>query len=134
MLPRLLLDTHVVIRWMRDSKKLSKQQLRALDEAERRAEPVGVSAMSLLEIAVLASQGRVKLKTSLQEFFEDLQTNPVFRVLPLSYEIAQEVGSMGSGLRDPADRAIVATARVHRLRLVTSDQRIIDSKLVSVID
>jgi PIN domain nuclease of toxin-antitoxin system len=36
-------------------------------------------------------------------------------------------------LRDPADQAIVATARVHRLKLVTSDQRIIESKLVPVI-
>jgi len=134
LLPRLLLDTHVVIRWMRDSKKLSKQQVRALDEAERRAEPVTLSAMSLLEVAVLTSQGRVKLKTSLQEFFEDLQTNPVFRILPLTYEIAQEVGSMGSALKGPADRTIVATARVHSLRLVTSDQRIIESKLVSVLD
>ncbi len=134
MLPRLLLDTHVVVRWMRDSKKLSKQQVRALDEAERRAEPVTLSSMTLLEVAVLVSQGRVKLKTSLQEFFEDLQTNPVFRILPLTYEIAAEVASMGSALRDPADRAIVATARAHRLRLVTSDQRIIDSKLVSVVD
>src|ERR1700730_17940760 len=113
---------------MRDSKKLSHQQVRALDEAERRAEPVTLSSMTLLEVAVLASQGRVKLKTSLQEFFEDLQTNPVFRILPLTYEVAQEVASMGTVLRDPADRAIVATARVHRLRLVTSDQRIIDSK------
>jgi len=41
---------------------------------------------------------------------------------------------MGNALRDPADRAIVATARVHRLRLVTSDQRIIESKLVLVIE
>jgi PIN domain nuclease of toxin-antitoxin system len=36
-------------------------------------------------------------------------------------------------LRDPADRAIVATARVHKLRLVTSDERIIESELVPVI-
>jgi PIN domain nuclease of toxin-antitoxin system len=32
------------------------------------------------------------------------------------------------------DRVIVATARTHRLKLVTSDQRIIDSQLVPVID
>jgi PIN domain nuclease of toxin-antitoxin system len=93
-----------------------------------------LSSMSLLEIAVLESQGRVKLKTSLQEFFDDLQVNPIFQILPLTYEIAQEVAAMGSVLRDPADRAIVATARVHRLRLVTSDQRIVGSKLVPVID
>jgi PIN domain nuclease of toxin-antitoxin system len=38
-----------------------------------------------------------------------------------------------ASLRDPADRAIVARARVERFRLVTSDQRIIESKLVPVV-
>jgi PIN domain nuclease of toxin-antitoxin system len=41
---------------------------------------------------------------------------------------------MGGGLRDPADRAIVATAQVHRLRLVTSDRRIVESKLMPVVE
>lgn len=90
--------------------------------------------MSLLELAILSSQGRLKLKTTLEELFEDLQASPIFRILPLTYEIAQEIASMGSALKDPADRAIVATVRVHRLRLLSSDQRIIESKLVSVID
>jgi PIN domain nuclease of toxin-antitoxin system len=90
--------------------------------------------MSLLEAAVLTSLGRLRLKISLDEFFEGLQSNPLLRVLPITYEIATEVASLGSALKDPADRAIVATARAHRLRLVTSDQRIIDSKLVAVID
>jgi PIN domain nuclease of toxin-antitoxin system len=49
-------------------------------------------------------------------------------------EIAGEIAAMGGGLRDPADRNIVATARVHRLRLVTSDQRIVESKLVPVVE
>ena len=68
------------------------------------------------------------------EFFEGLQANPLLQVLPLTYEIAMEVASIGGALKDLADRAVVATARVHRLRLVTSDQRIIGSKLVSVVD
>jgi PIN domain nuclease of toxin-antitoxin system len=71
------------------------------------------------------------LQVPLEELFEDLQS-PVFQILPLTYEVAAEVASL-RGLRDPADRAIVATARVHRLRLVTSDQRIIESKLVPVL-
>ena len=133
MLPRLLLDTHVAVRWLIDPKKLSREQIHALKEVTRRAEPVTLSSMSLLEMAVLSNQGKLKLKTSLDKLFEDLQANPLLRVLPLTYEIAAEVASMGNALRDPADRAIVATARVHRLRLVTSDQRIIESKLVPVI-
>jgi PIN domain nuclease of toxin-antitoxin system len=132
LLPRFLLDTHVVVRWLIEDKKLSREQSRVLEGAVRRAEPVGLSAISLLEIAVLTSQG--KLRPRADEFFEELQANPIFRILPLSYEIALEVVSLGSALKDPADRAIVATARVHRLRLMTSDQRIIESKLVSVVE
>jgi PIN domain nuclease of toxin-antitoxin system len=88
--------------------------------------------MSLLEIANLASKGR--LKTSLDELFYRLESNPFFQVLPLDYEVAGEVALLRSTLRDPADCVIVATARVHALRLVTSDQRIIASKLVAVVE
>jgi PIN domain nuclease of toxin-antitoxin system len=61
-----------------------------------------------------------------------MQAAPFFTVLPVTYEIAAEAGYLHS-LRDPADRASVATARMHRLRLMTSDQRIIESKLVPVV-
>ena len=94
---------------------------------------MALSAISLLEIAVLASGGKPALQVSLNEFFQNLNSNPAFRVLPLTYEVALDVASL-SVLRDPADRAIAATARVHRLRLVTSDQRIIESKLVPVVE
>jgi PIN domain nuclease of toxin-antitoxin system len=128
----LLLDTHVAVRWLIEAKRLSREQIRVLEATVRRTEPVALSAVSLLEIAVLTSEG--KLRLPLGDFFDELQGNPLFRVLPLTYEIASEVSSLGSSLRDPADRVIVATARVHRLRLVTSDQRIIESKLVPVVE
>jgi PIN domain nuclease of toxin-antitoxin system len=133
LLPRLLLDTHVLVRWLIDAGKLSRTQVRSLESAVRRGEPVALSAISLLEIAVLASGEKAALKVDLEEFFRSLNSNPVFRILPLTYEVALEVASLGV-LRDPADRTIAATARVHRLRLVTSDQRIIESKLVPVVE
>lgn len=104
-----------------------------LETAVRRGEPVALSAISLLEIAVLTSGEKPPLKVSLEELFQDLSSNPAFRVLPLTYEVALEVASLAA-LRDPADRTITATARVHRLKLVTSDQRIIDSELVQVVE
>ena len=94
---------------------------------------MALSAISLLETALLASGEKPALKLPLEAFFQDLNSNPIFRVLPLTYEVALEVASLGS-LRDPADRTIVATARVHRLRLVTSDQRIVQSQLVQVVE
>jgi len=132
MLPRFLLDTHVVVRWLIEARRLSREQIRVLEGAVRRTEPVALSAISLLEIAVLTSEGKLRLKVTLDDFFDELQANPAFRVLPPTYEVASEVASLGA-LRDPADRAIVATARIHRLRLLTSDQRIIESGLVPVI-
>jgi hypothetical protein len=47
-------------------------------------------------------------------------------LIALDVEIAAEVAALGDMLRDPADRAIVATARIQSLRLLTSDQRIIE--------
>jgi PIN domain nuclease of toxin-antitoxin system len=116
-----------------DAKKLSQAQLRALEAAVRRGEPIAFSAVTLLEIAVLASGEKPALRVSLDAFFQDLNSNPLFRVLPFSYEVAREAASLSS-LRDPADRAIAATARVHRLKLVTSDQRIIESSLMEVVE
>jgi PIN domain nuclease of toxin-antitoxin system len=129
----LLLDTHVLLRWLFDSRKLSRTQLRVLESAVRRGEPVAISAITLLEIAVLASGEKRVLQAPLDELLRDLNSSPVFRILPLTCEVALDVASLGV-LRDPADRAIAATARVHRLRLLTSDQRIIESKLVQVVE
>ena len=133
MLPRLLLDTHILVRWLIDVKRLSREQARALEKAVQRSEPIALSTMTLLEIAMLVSERKLILKMSLDEFFGILQSNPIFRILPITYEIALDVHSLVA-LKDPADRAITATARIHRLQLVTSDQRIVESKLVPVIE
>ena len=134
MAPRFLLDTHVVVRWLAEPRKLSRAQARVLDEAARRGEPVAISAVTLLELAVLLAGGSHRIKASMDELFSELGTNPIFRILPLTIEVATEVSLLGGALGDPADRAIVATARLHHLRLLTSDQRIIESKLVAVVE
>jgi PIN domain nuclease of toxin-antitoxin system len=131
--PRLLLDTHILIRWLGYPKKLSHEQTRALEAAVRRGEPLAFSAVTLTEIAMLVSEGRLDLKVPLREFFADLAGNPVFQLLPVTYEIASDVALLAV-LKDPADRTIAATARVHRLDLVTSDTRIINANLVPVIE
>ena len=67
------------------------------------------------------------------ELLGELDSSPAFQILPLTVDVAVEVAALGSLLRDPADRAIVATVRVRRLGLISSDQRIIASKLVIVV-
>jgi PIN domain nuclease of toxin-antitoxin system len=91
------------------------------------------SAVSLTEIALLVGDGRLALSAPLKEFFADLAANPIFRLPPLTCEIATGFALL-SVLKDPTDRVIAATARVHRLDLVASETRIINLNLVPVIE
>jgi len=102
-------------------------------DAERRNEPIALSSVSLLEIAVLAGDGVLDLKGRLEEFFQDVQASSLFRIFPVTFEVATDLAYL-KNLRDPFDRAIVSTARVHRLRLITSDQRIVDSGLIPFVE
>lgn len=108
--------------------------MRVLQESVRRQEPVGISGMTLLEIAVVFGSGSTRSEADAGAVLNELESSPAFRVFPLTIEVAREVAALGRHLGDPGDRAIVSTARVHNLRLVTSDQRIIQSGLVPVIE
>lgn len=134
MKPRLLLDTHVIVRWLADPKRLSREQTRVLRGAMRRGEPVAISAVSLLEIAVLFGEWSTRSPIPVEQILSELTDNPAVQVLPFTIGIAAEVAALGGFLRDPADRAIVATARALGLRLVTSDQRIVAGGLVEVVE
>lgn len=131
--PRFLLDTHVLIRWLSAPKRLSRDQRHILDDAVRRSEAIAVSAITLLEIAILADKRSGPHEVPLGQLFSELESHPLLQIVPLTLEIASEVAALGPSLRDPADRTIVATARVRNLRLLTSDQRIIESNLVPVV-
>jgi PIN domain nuclease of toxin-antitoxin system len=133
LIARYLLDTHIAVRWLATPKKLTREQMRVLREATRRREPVAISPVTLLEIAVLFGEGSKRAEFAASEILGQLESNPAFEILPLTVEVAREVAALGPSLRDPTDRAIVATARVHQLRLITSDQRIIASQLVPVV-
>lgn len=130
---RYLLDTNVVIRRLTEPKKLSREQTRILDDLERTGQPFAISAITLLEIAVLHDDRSGRITGDPDQVLHALD-HPLCRILPFTIEVAAEVSAIGGTLRDPADRAIVATARVHRLKLLTSDERIIDSGLITVID
>ncbi len=88
--PRLLLDTHILVRWLFESRKLSRMQLRLLEAAARRGEALALSAVTLFEIAMLVDADRLVLKVTLGKLFHGLHANPVVRVLPVTFEVAVE--------------------------------------------
>jgi PIN domain nuclease of toxin-antitoxin system len=129
-----LLDTHVVIWWLTDDRKLSSAHARLLDRSERSGTAVGVSAISLWEIAKLVERGRLDLRQSVDESLEQLETSALVSILPLTARVAIESTRLGARFHsDPNDQIIVATARCHGLTLLTVDERIVESGVVAVI-
>ena len=131
---RLLLDTHVLVRWLTEPRRLSREQERLIIRDQAHRIPLGLSAVTLVELATLSRGTTSRLNVPLCQLLEDVAPGGDFCIVPVDVEIAREVAAIGDSVRDPMDRVIVATARVHGLRLVTSDQRIIASKLVSVVE
>lgn len=130
----LLVDTHIFHRWRIAPDKLTRPQQRELRRAEDQQAPVSISAITLWELALLAARGRITFKSPMDAWLADLVLQPLIEVLPITPEIAATGAQLGPGFHnDPADRILVATARCHRLTLVTSDQRIRDWGGVPVI-
>jgi PIN domain nuclease of toxin-antitoxin system len=128
-----LLDTHILIWRLTDFRRLSRDQNRVLDRLEERNESFAISGITLLEMAVLQGSKPKRDAGGVQPLLSALASTPFCQILPITTDIALEVNALGDALRDPGDRTIVATARVHNLRLITSDHRIISSGLVPVI-
>ena len=131
---KLVLDTHVLLWWFSDSRRLSRGQLRALSKVDA-DNPVHVSDISLWEIATLASLGRIRLKMPLREWLDQALEPPWVELHAISPAVAAEVAGLPESFhRDPADRIIVATARVLGASLLSLDDEISGAGLVPVID
>src|SRR5207253_8938993 len=69
--------------------------------------------------------GRLETAVSLGAWMDEIGTNPLLRIIPITPNVAAESVRLGDGFpRDPADQIIVATARCHGLRLMTADDHI----------
>ena len=122
----LLLDTHVWV-WL----EAGNSELTA-GAREEIARTLGfgllrIAAICLWELALLAARGRIILGKSTDLWIDAALAEPAPAIEPLSPAIAIESCYLpGDFHRDPADRMIVATARVIGARLMTRDRRILD--------
>lgn len=110
----LLIDTHYVI-WIRIAPNRMSDAERAAIEA---ATDCYVSAVSLLELAILVNLGRVPNDPGLFEFQE------MFQLLPVVAHHCREMVRLPRRHRDPFDRMIVAQAKAENMELITRDRRV----------
>jgi PIN domain nuclease of toxin-antitoxin system len=128
----IVLDTHIWIWWVHGSDRLTQTQLDVIEANEDGV--IGVSATSLWEIAKLVENGRLELPVSLEKWFAQALNYPGVQIIELTPEIATESTRLpGEFHRDPADQIIVATARVMKCKLVTSDEKILNYSHVKTV-
>jgi PIN domain nuclease of toxin-antitoxin system len=110
----LLLDTHVVLWWQRDDRRLNRAARKAIAEAD----VVWVSAVSGWEVAIKAALGRVRL----DEPFSVLLRADDFTELPLTLAHTAVLDRLPPHHGDPFDRVLVAQALVERATIVSHDR------------
>jgi len=120
----IILDTHVLVWWISDPHKLS-QNASEIIESEKNNGKLFVSSISVWEIYMLISKGRLKLSMDTDEWISRIEKLPFVEFIPVNNRIAgKSVLLPGEFHSDPVDRIIVATARDVGARLVSCDDRI----------
>ena len=113
---RLLLDTHVLLWWLADDRKLAKAAREIIANPDN---DVHVSSASVWEVAIKMALGRLEIE------LDDLEAAIVrngFRQLPVGFRHAITAGRLPSVHRDPFDRMLIAQASVEDLRVISHDR------------
>ena len=109
-----LLDTHVILWWQRDDRRLGRAARRAIADAE----VVWVSAVSGWEVAIKTGLGRLRL----DEPFAALLAADDFTELPLTIAHSSRLAQLPPHHADPFDRMLVAQALTEGAAIVSHDR------------
>ena len=121
-----LIDTHILIWMMTSSEQLHSLDKEQLANAMRHGQ-LYISAISFWEIAMLARYGRLILSIPIEHWINEVLQTPGLHVLELSIPVLLESVQLPEGChKDPADRMIIASARVYQYPLMSYDKKIID--------
>jgi len=131
----IVLDTHVLIWWVNEDKKLSSRALKAINKelADEDGQLI-ISSITTWEIALLINKGRLTLTMDIDDWIDTVASIESIRFVPVDNDVAiQSVRLPGEFHPDPADRMITALARHLSVPLISSDEKIRAYKHVKTI-
>ena len=111
---KLLLDTQLMLWWLADSPKLSRQARALIADP---ANTVFVSAATMWEIRIKEKLGKLDVPADLIAIVRSEE----FEWIPVSAEHADATMDLPLLHRDPFDRMLVAQAKWMEITLLTSD-------------
>ncbi|SRR5271155_390846 len=127
---RLLLDTHIWVWSALDRARLFPRVVASLEDPNNE---LWLSPISLWEVLTLCQKGKLILDPDPGIWIaKTLRTVPLLEA-PVNYQVALETERVRLPHRDPADRFLVATARLFDLTLVTADENLLKARAVPVL-
>jgi len=119
----IVLDTHIWVWWVHGDSQLPEAHAKLIEDNE--AGEIGISTISLWEVAKLVELGRLILPVAIEVWFREALAYPGVTLLNLTPDVVIESTQLPDQFhRDPADQIIVATARVFESDLLTMDKRV----------
>ena len=115
---RLLLDTHALIWWLTDSRRLSESVRQAIFDTSNEKL---ISAATAWEIATKHRLGKLPKADDLALDVTGTIARQSFEELPISVDDAARAGALPGPLRDPFDRMLIAQALSRNLVLISNE-------------
>lgn len=128
----IILDTHILVWWIQNDPQLTPYHRECI--AQERSNELGICTISLIEMARLVSAGRIILPIPIAQWFESSLAQEGVTLISITPAIAIEAQALpGDFHKDPADRIIVATARLSDASIMTMDRKILNYPYVQAI-
>jgi len=126
----IVLDTHTWIWTINGDSKIKSSGFLNIINKNVKEHSILIPAISLWELSMLVSKERIILSENTLDWIKLASSAPGMSIYPVSPEIAYESTVLpGEFHGDPADRMIVATARVLNATLLTFDKQILKYSL-----
>jgi PIN domain nuclease of toxin-antitoxin system len=116
---KLILDTHVWVRWVAAGESLTSRQLETIEGADS----VAVSAVSCWEVVYLAKKGRLELPMEVPDWLRSATEGCDVSVIGIGQGVAVRAATLPDVHRDPADRFIIATSLLYNMHLMSFDEK-----------
>lgn len=121
----ILLDSHTFI-WLVEGDQRLGPEAKTLIRSAYAVDSLFLSPISLWEIALQSSRGRLQFDRPLRPWLHDALRLTRARLVPISPEIALTCAELPQDFHgDPADRLIASTARVTADLLLTDNSKLL---------
>jgi len=126
-------DTHALIWYLFEDKRLSPLAKRFMDNAAKNGEQIGFSAITTVEIVYLIEKERINPETLTRLLEATAMEDAALVEIPVTGEIANKMLTISrESIPDMPDRIIAATALHLNVDLISRDGKIKMSKIKTI--